>query len=53
MKNKPFILGIILILLLSSLSPTVIGLDKEEVDAPIQSVYDPMDSPWPMKCQIV
>jgi outer membrane protein assembly factor BamB len=50
MKKQPIIWGIILVLLLSSLSSTVMGFDAEKVDMSMQSVDGPMDSPWPMKC---
>jgi outer membrane protein assembly factor BamB len=47
MKRQPIILGIILVLLLSSMSSIVIGFNTEKIDRSIQSVDGPMDSPWP------
>ena len=47
MKRLPIIWGIILVLLLSSMSSIVIGFNTEKIDRSIQSVDGPMDSAWP------
>ena len=33
--------------------PIVLGYSSKELSIPLESFYDPMDSPWPMKCHDV